>query len=369
MKGYYWWLSLILWVATIAPAQASIILRVSIERGVDRVRVGSSTKAIVRDYTTYRPIGEIAGMNAFYAQPGVGSVVLDRMQSGAMWVEPTGNGYIFIGDRWYRGKALIVPTDKGLTAVNFVDLEQYLYSVVGAEVFDNWPLEALKAQAVAARTYALYERQNAKNGFYDLGDTPYWQAYRGIETEASTTHAAVDTTAGQVVTYKGQIIEAQFHNCAGGHTENVEDVWGNYVPYLRGVSSDDRDVSECQWTRIFSAAELNQRLSGVGNILQLMPEPTAYNSIKAMTVVGDRGKRRMTGEVFKDALGLKSQRFYMTPIPTGGLRLEGLGWGHGVGMSQWGAHHMAVRGYKYWQILGYYYQNTALGKIQPQRGV
>jgi len=81
-------------------------------------------------------------MNAFYAQPRAGGVTVNQMQSGAIGIEPTGNGSVYIGDRWYRGTTLVFPTNKGLTAVNYVDLEQYLYSVLGSEMNGNWPQEA-----------------------------------------------------------------------------------------------------------------------------------------------------------------------------------------------------------------------------------
>ncbi len=359
----YWWLG-ILWLVWITPAQASVVMRVAIERGVSQVKVGSSTKAVVRDYITGQILGQIAAMNAFSAQKSATKVVIDRIQANAVWIEPTAGGYIFIGDRWYRGKTLILRMGEGLTAINYVDLEQYLYSVVGAEVYDSWPQDALKAQAVAARTYALYVRTYENNGMYDLGNTDYWQAYRGLETEAPSTRAAVNATAKQVLTYKGQIIESQFQDCSGGHTENVEDVWGNYLPYLRGVEGYDEGVSECQWIKTFTPQELSARISGVGNITSLVPTLTTYGSIKSMLIVGDLGTRQLSGETLRLTLNLKSARFQIKPDASGSLRFEGSGWGHGVGMSQWGAYYLASHGVNYQRILGHYYQKTVLAEMQ-----
>ena len=131
-KGRYWW-SVLFWTALVAPAQASLQLRVAIEQGVSQVKVGSSTIAVVRDYSTGKKLGQMAAMNAFYAQPRAGGVTVNQMQSGAIAIVPTGNGSVYIGDRWYRGTTLVFPTNKGLTAVNYIDLEQYLYSVLGSE--------------------------------------------------------------------------------------------------------------------------------------------------------------------------------------------------------------------------------------------
>ncbi|HEY9829251.1 MAG TPA: SpoIID/LytB domain-containing protein, partial [Stenomitos sp.] len=152
LGGRRWWLSLSFWMILVAPVQA-LELRVAIEDGVSQVQVGSSTKALVRD-AAGQEVGELTAMNGYKAQGGGGSIALAQWRSPLLWIEPTGDGYVWIGKRWYRGRTQLVPTPKGLTAVNHVDLEQYLYSVLGAEMSASWPLEALKAQAVAARSYA-----------------------------------------------------------------------------------------------------------------------------------------------------------------------------------------------------------------------
>ena len=364
LKGPYWW-CVLSWFALIAPAQAALQLRVAIEQGVSQVKVGSSTAAVVSDYSTGEKLGDIAAMNAFYAQPRAGGVVLEQMHSGALWIEPTSDGYVYIGDRWYRGKTLVLPTQKGLTAVNYIDLEQYLYSVLGSEMNGNWPQEALKAQAVAARTYAIYKRENDRNAVYDVGNTQTWQVYKGVASESPGTHTAVDATAGQVLTYNNQIILSAFHACSGGHTQNVEDVWVNPLPYLRGVEGYDEDVSACQWMKTFSSQELSRRISGVGNVMSLMPILTTYGSIKTIKVVGDQGTRVLKGEAVRNALGLKSTRFTITQAPSS-LQFNGSGSGHGLGMSQWGAYYLANHGINYQEILGHYYQGTSLARIQVQ---
>lgn len=366
LKGRHWWFSVVLWIALVAPASAAMQLRVAIEQGASQVKVGSSTPAVVRDSSSRRTLGQLAAMNAFYAQPSDGGVAVEQMHvSGAMSIEPTGDGYVYIGDRWYRGKTLVVPSAKGLTAVNYVDLEQYLYSVLGAEMNGNWPQEALKAQAVAARTYAIYKRKNERNGIYDLVDTQASQVYQGIISESSGTYAAVNATAGQVLTYKNQIILSVFHACSGGHTANVEDVWSEALPYLRGVQDFDQNVRACQWAKTFSPEELNRRISGVGNLMSLSPTLTPYGSIKTMKFVGDKGTRELKGDAVRNVLGLRSTRFTITEDPLG-LRFDGRGWGHGLGMSQWGAYNLAKQGVKYQQILGHYYQSTRLTRIKAQ---
>ncbi|WP_103125115.1 SpoIID/LytB domain-containing protein [Nostoc cycadae] len=368
VKFRHWWMGILLWIALVAPAQASVILRVAIERGVNQVKVGSSTSALVKD-STGRTLGQLPAMSAYYAQAISGGIALDKWQSGLFWIEPTGKGFVYIGDRWYRGRTLVVPTEKGLTAVNWVDAEEYLYSVLGGEMDTSWPQEALKAQAIAARTYALYEREKQRNNpIYDLGDSPdRWQIYKGVMSESPSTYAAVDGTTGQVLTYNNKIILSVFHACSGGHTENVEDVWGNTLPYLRAVQDYDQNVSECNWVKTFSPAEISARISGVGNVKEIIPEQySPFRSVKALKIVGDKGTKVLQGEAVRTALKLKSTRFNVSKSADGSFVLQGLGFGHGLGMSQWGAYNLARRGINHLQILGHYYQGVALTPIKAK---
>ncbi|MEO1402444.1 MAG: SpoIID/LytB domain-containing protein [Cyanobacteria bacterium J06635_1] len=129
---------------------------------------------------------------------------------GAVWVQPD-SGYVAVGDRWYRGRVLLLARENGLYAINYVMLNEYLYSVVGAEMSASWPIEALKAQAIAARSYALVH--NVRHGNrrdYDLDDTTRYQAYKGVMTEANTTQAAVQSTAGEYISHNGGIVESLY---------------------------------------------------------------------------------------------------------------------------------------------------------------
>jgi stage II sporulation protein D len=359
----YWWVTLLLWLMAIAPAQASLLLRIAIENHVSQITVGSSTKAIVRD-SSGRTLGELPGMAAHHANASGSGVSLQNWQANQLYIQPTGDGYVFIGDRWYRGSITLVPSDDGLTVLNNVNLEHYLYSVLGAEMSANWPLEALKAQAVAARSYALYQRDKRGTRTYDLGDTQAWQVYKGVETEAQSTHAAVDATAGQVTVYNGQIIEAFFHSSSGGHTENVEEVWTEPRAYLRGVPDYDRGSPVYEWSSNISVSQLSNLISGVGNVVGLQPEKTTQTGrVIAIKVIGDSGQRTINGEDIQQLLGLKSTRFSIQKA-NGLFQIYGRGFGHGVGLSQWGAHNLALSGANYQQMLYHYYQNASLANVE-----
>ncbi|MFM5979544.1 MAG: SpoIID/LytB domain-containing protein [Sphaerospermopsis kisseleviana] len=368
IQGKHWWIGILLWFVLVAPAQASVILRVAIEKGVNQVKVGASTTAIVKD-SSGRTLGQLPGMSAYAAQAVPGGVGLDKWQSGLFWIEPTDKGFVYIGDRWFRGRTLVIPTENGLTAVNWVDLEEYLYSVIGGEMNSSWPQEALKAQAIAARTYALYKREQQRNNpIFDLGDTPdRWQIYKGVSSESRNTYAAVDSTAGQVLTYDNRIILSVFHACSGGHTENVEDVWGNPLPYLRAVQDFDQNIKECNWSRTFTPEEISSSISGVGNVRDMMIESLSpFRSVKTLRIVGDQGTKVLKGEAVRTALKLRSTRFTLNKDANGNFTLQGLGFGHGLGMSQWGAYNLAKQGANHLQILGHYYKGVALTPIQAK---
>ncbi|MBE9054942.1 SpoIID/LytB domain-containing protein [Sphaerospermopsis sp. LEGE 08334] len=368
IQGKHWWIGILLWFILVAPAQASVILRVAIEKGVNQVKVGASTTAIVKD-SSGRTLGQLPGMSAYAAQAVPGGVALDKWQSGLFWIEPTAKGFVYIGDRWFRGRTLVIPTENGLTAVNWVDLEEYLYSVIGGEMNSSWPQEALKAQAIAARTYALYKREQQRNNpIFDLGDTPdRWQIYKGVSSESRNTYAAVDSTAGQVLTYDNRIILSVFHACSGGHTENVEDVWGNPLPYLRAVQDFDQNIKECNWSRTFTPGEISSRISGVGNVRDMIIESLSpFRSVKTLRIVGDQGTKVLKGEAVRTALKLRSTRFTLNKDANGNFTLQGLGFGHGLGMSQWGAYNLAKQGANHLQILGHYYKGVALTPIQAK---
>ncbi|MDJ0573897.1 MAG: SpoIID/LytB domain-containing protein [Xenococcaceae cyanobacterium MO_234.B1] len=358
----HWFLSLFLWLLLVLPSQA-IDLRVAIKKNVSNVKVGSSTPAVVKD-ATGRKIGELKPMAALAVQVGGNQLILDRLKAGELIIEPTGDGYVWIGDRWYRGRTRLVRQGNNLTAINQVNLEHYLYSVVGAEAVASWPIEALKAQAVAARSYALYKRKTESSNLYDLDTTIGTQVYKGLDTEYLTTHQAVNSTAGQIMTYDNRVILAAFHSSSGGHTENVEDIWVSPLPYLRGVVDYDHESPVFEWNKSFSINQISSLLGGIGRIKAMIPETTTpHGRIVTMKVVGDRGTTQVSGKKLRKVLDLRSTLFRVT-FNGSDLQVYGRGFGHGLGLSQWGAYYMAKKGVGYHQILAHYYQNAILSQIK-----
>ena len=356
-------LLILFWLLSIAPVRAALELRVAVKKNNSSIAIGSSTPAVVKD-SSGRILGEVAALNAFTALAKKGGVSIDKWRSGQLWLEPTGDGYVWIGHRWYRGRVRLVPQGSGVTAINHVDMEDYLYSVVGAEAIPSWPEDALKAQAVAARTYALYKRNTAKNRLWDLDTTTKTQVYKGLNTEYTTTHQAVKATAGEVMTYNGKIILAVFHSSSGGHTENVEDIWSSPLPYLRGVVDYDHNAPVFQWTKTLPQSQVSRSVGGVGNIKAMIPERTTpQGRVVTMKVVGDRGTKRISGVKLRKALDLRSTLFRVS-FHQSTMQINGRGFGHGLGLSQWGSQYLAENGVNYQQILAHYYQNAKLATIE-----
>lgn len=160
----------------------------------------------------------------------------------------------------------IIPSawNNGVTVVNRVPMELYLKGVVPSEIVPSWKPDAIKAQAVAARTYAVYHKNGYRSAGYDITDDTRSQVYRGCSVETSATNKAVEETAGEIITYNGKAIDALFHANGGGYTEDSENVWGSYVPYLRGVKEESSSTVNRPWHKIVSIDSFSNAISRAG---------------------------------------------------------------------------------------------------------
>jgi len=225
MWGKGWLMVLGLILAWMLPAEAAVTLRVLLTQTNGVLHVGSSTQARVID-PYGRVVMRIPPMRRVQSQVSGGQVVLGGYQAPFLWVQPEAGGYVYVGDGWYRGRLLLLARH-GLSAINYVDLEEYLYSVVGAEMYPHWPASALQAQAVAARSYAVTKRIQPVDKYYDLGPTERHQVYKGLRSEQPSTRAAVNATRGQILTYKGGVVLSQY----AANDDIVRNVFGG-----RGMS-------------------------------------------------------------------------------------------------------------------------------------
>jgi stage II sporulation protein D len=294
--------------------------------------------------------------------------------SEPLMVKSTGASLALNNTR-YRGHFIVVADEDGLSAINHVDVEDYLYGVVPSEVPSSWPAQALMAQAVAARTYALYIKQRSPEKYFDVKATTESQVYGGLDAEKASARTAVDRTRSQVLTYNGRLIVAYFHANSGGYTECPEHVWGARFPYLKDQPDNySKDTPGSTWECFLPFSEIRQRLRqfgvAAGNIKSIqLNSRTRSGRVREVTVVSDKGVRKIAGNHFRLALGgarLKSTCFQVA-AGKDGIRFQGQGYGHGVGMSQWGAYQMALQGHDYKSILSHYYTGTRVAALSAPR--
>ena len=208
----------------------------------------------------------------------------------------------------YRGSVQVDVVNGKLRAINFVNLEQYLYGVVPSEMPFTWHPEALKAQAVVARSYALATR---RTGAFDLYPDTRSQVYLGIEHEKPSTNAAVDATAGQVVLYEGEVAKTFFFSTSGGRTASAEDVWGEAVPYLVSVPDPYDTISPHHtWGPVaYTGAQLAKRLKLKGRVVDVQATLNSSGRVKTLTVVGANGDVVVNGATVRTRLGVRSTWF------------------------------------------------------------
>lgn len=323
---------------------------------------------------------------------------------------------LLLNGRKYHGSFLLKIGSKGIEVVNEVPLEEYLYGVLPEEMSYAWPAEALKAQAVAARTFALYNR--GKHDSFDVCATTHCQVYGGADDEQPQIMSAVDATRGEVLCYMGKPIYAAFHMSSGGMTENSEDVWGNRLPYLRAVTDDDTKSPSHHWTMKLSIQQFEKKLASSGHdvgklqritLTPLVPgagkteDRTSSGRVRIVEFSGSKGVVSLTGNQMRSIFGLKSTLFDLVlehpdikkvnadmgfekkeitanlpdvkdthyldkkvHILSGqsgeNIMFDGYGWGHGLGLSQWGAKAMAAKaGYR--DILLHYYTKVDIKKL------
>ncbi len=283
--------------------------------------------------------------------------------SGSVAAAPV--GFLFNG-RPYRGRAEQLPDGR---IVDRVDLESYLYSVVPREMGTGWPAAALAAQAICARTYVL-RRSNPRRG-YDLVPSEADQVYAGMLGETPDGRAAVDATAGMVLTYGDGFASVAYSSCCGGHTESSSAAWGAApIAYLEGVVCPWCTASpEYAWTRELPlervASAYAARLDPIG-ALQNVAITTLDRSgrARAFRLDASSGSTIVPGNAFRLRVGPRAIPSLLITSLTqaaGTIGIEGRGLGHGVGLCQWGARGMAMAGKAFGEILTWYFPGTALG--------
>jgi len=444
--------SLLIFTDSILAAEKEPVLRVGIFLNQTEVSIGGDGTFKIYNLKSNSLVGEEKSKTFKLLPHNKGIEILEKgVYSGPVRIIPVGNTKIMVlinGQKYrYRGNIEInIDKENGkLNVINIIGIEEYLYGVLKKEISPRWPKETLKAQAIAARTFAIFNMNKYIDKGYNICATTNSQAYGGVNHEDPLTNKAVDETRGVIMVYKGEPINAVYHSDSGGYTEDSENVWGSFLPYLRSVESKfEEKVSPPNhiWSYSVNEKDLTGKLQKQGfkinSVISIEPiKITETGRISELTFTADNstvinmktndfrsligaglirstlfhieviGKRTIITENTEDKKEIEDKEeqkesieeilaqkedwtiqellelmkknkqeqekekerekivpkiIIMESHTPSSFLFSGLGSGHGVGMSQWGAHGMAVQGYKYQDILKYYYQGIDIIK-------
>lgn len=290
-------------------------------------------------------------------------------------IEPKRDAMISLNGKRVRGTLEILSQqDQTLLVINHVALEDYLRSVLSKEAPDYWPIEVLKAIAIVARTYAIHRMFLKEDRLFDVTGNVLSQEYGGRNSEKARTSRAVKATRGQILMHEGGLFSTFYHSTCGGRAENG------------GVMGSEHNVSPLKggrvcrfctaspffnWKRRLTSADVAWALKkddqgSVGTVQDMrVTQKTSTGRVSEVTIIGSKGKKKMKGYDFRALFGFESIRSLAFTISWGdnAYVIQGNGWGHGVGLCQWGAAELARRGYNAKAILQFYYTGTELASV------
>ena len=345
-------------------------IRVAISRGVSSLKLKTSSRIYAQDVKSGQKY--LLLENAAYEVRALGkniAVAGQELSSPIKLLASDGQERIRLGGNLYKGDILIKATPEGrLDIIECLSLEEYLYGVLPSEMSPDWPLEALKAQAVASRTYAMKFINPARD--YDITNGVEMQVYNGTNKINSRIIEAVNSTRGEVLKYKGKLVTAFFHACCGGHTASVKSAWGeDVIKPLYGVPDPFCSPSRhYRWEFYLSTADLLKFIQAQGSTalkiksVRINQKDRSGRAASFKFTTDNGSKVVQTTDLRKRFGTFEFRSTYVTGITAvkGGYELSGRGWGHGVGMCQEGAKYMALNGKLYKRILRHYYPNAAI---------
>lgn len=366
-----------LFVVSAAAQPRPDVIRVAVAQNNPEVSLQIQGRFIVLTLQTGHPIqeGRRLRTTAVRGVPEGLSLGGEVLPVHGVRIEPVRDAAITLNGKRLRGALEIVrQQDLTLLVINHVSLEDYLRGVVSKEAPDYWPQEALKAIAVAARTYALYQRLTKEDVPYDVTGDVMSQDYGGKTSEKFGTTNAVRATAGQVLTYRGAIFPPFYHSTCGGVTEHGRAMGKFDIEPLRGgIVCELCQASPVHaWRRRLTKADVAWALrksphGAIGAVRDVrVLSRTPAGRAQDIAIFGALRTLKLSGYEFRALFGfdrIRSPFFTIEPIPDGFL-LSGRGWGHGVGLCQWGASEMARRGFSAREILAFYYPQSELAELR-----
>ena len=333
------------------PMPASI--RVLVADSAEPVRIASGTPLKISGVNAEA----ISAGSAIVCSADNDSIIVNNGAPihGPVRVTPADGQSVSIDGKAYRGLLTLSAAKGRLLVVNHIPLDDYLCGVLPREMAPSWPLEALKAQAVAARTYALYHMLLRRSDAYDVLSTTSSQVYGGSEKDYPAVRSAVEATRGLVLAEGGRLALTLFHANSGGMTESCENIWGGRLAYLSSVEDPfSKNLPGDAWEKTLSAEEITAACMqfgiAAGAVQEIAPvERSASGRIKKLKVVTDSQTFFLSGNSFRLIVGpgkIKGANFEVRKQKDQFV-FHGSGYGHGAGMSQWGANAMAKKGFDY----------------------
>ena len=347
------------------PPHAYIPVRVLVVKNAEKVdlRIKGPYKIVTFDTGDILEEGDNLKRSTLFAKD---------IDSRGIKVLPGKRARVYVNKRRFRGSVDIIKTENmKLIVINRIDIEEYLYGVLYHEVSHRWPIEVLKAQAIVARTYALYQKMVSKNEYYELSSDIYSQVYGGRRSETWSTRKAVDLTSGIILTYNDKVFPSYYHATCGGYTSDVATLWNIDVPALSSKRCNFCKISpHYKWKKELSINEIENMLKKSGHSIQFVSieilKRDKPGRILDMLLKGRNGDIKISGNKFRLAVGpniIRSANFNVQ-IRGNVVIFQGKGWGHGIGMCQWGAYGMARQGWKVEEILKYYYPGADITRVE-----
>lgn len=342
----------------------------------DEIKIKNSSGLVIKDFKTNQVLTFKNGIKEFNFKLFDNKTYLNNEEfTNTLTIYDKNNNFISINNRKYFGTLKIIPGKNSLSVINYLSLDLYLLSVVPSEVPASFEMEALKAQVVVARTYAyLFMKKYYKSREFDVDDTTRYQVYQGFNINLNDAlilklKKAIDETVNLIVSYNNEPILAYFHSNSGGKTISGSDYFGenSNMPYL--VSVDDPyslNYPGSSWNYEMLYSDFKNKLDIKSNLKkeEIIEDDDGFliKIVLQDKIILPREIRRIFGYS-----QVRSERFKIKIIPDDdSVVFNGIGFGHGVGMSQWGAEGMAEKGFDFKEIISYYYPSTELQFIKNE---
>jgi len=347
-----------------------IIIKIGIIESTNGVSIGGEDDFEIADIKTDEKI-KISGGNIYAVRISKGKIIFGKKQfiNDMKIISPKSDKKITVDGKRYKGNIILkINNRKKLAVINELGLEEYICGIMTKEVSPAWSFESLKAQSVVARTFAIKNLGKHGSHGFDLCSKTHCQVYGGFDSEDERSNKAVYDTAGEVLKYDGEIINALYHSSCGGRTEDVRNVWSDSKTenpeYLTGVKCGFCEKDKWyNWSASISLKMVcsNLRTYGykVGDVKKIKTVGrTSSDRVKEVLIEHSKGKLWLRSNKFRMAMNpniIRSANFTVK-IKNGAAYFRGHGWGHGAGMCQWGAKGMAEHGWSYKKILKHYYR-------------